>query len=177
MAPLPTADPCYPCGERVSEISPGLIDPERSGSISPGLISRPEPWPGSLVPGVRVFDVAGRFGPNNDLAFHRSVVRSRATMSSHGIPVAPSRSTRSSRRSSSCRCDEVKGIECGVSARLSHSCSTNRSRSSTDRRPMSICGVDIVPVSHRRLVLASVSVDAEPECSAAVGCRAALAGP
>ena len=113
-----------------------------------------------FVPVVRVFDIAGRFRADDDVAGHRPVVRSRATISSQGMPVAPPRSMLSMRWSSSARCGGVKGIECGVSARLSHSCSTRRSRSSNERRPMSICGVDRTIVSHR-LVPASTSLDAQ----------------
>ena len=113
-----------------------------------------------FVPVVCVFDIAGRFRADDNVAGHRPVVRSRATISSQGMPVAASRSMLSSRRSSSARCGGVKGIECGVSARLSHSRSTRRSRSSSERRPMSICGVAMAIVSHRPLVSASTSVDA-----------------
>jgi len=128
---------------------------------------------------VGVFDIAGRFRTDDNVAGHRSVVRSRTTISSQGMPVAASRSTLSSRRSSSARCGGVKGIECGVSARLSHSRSTRRSRSSSERRPMSICGVAMAIVSHRPLVPASTSVNANvrryppaPTISPApVGCR------
>ena len=114
-----------------------------------------------FVPVVCVFDIAGRFRADDNVAGHRPVVRSRATISSQGMPVAASRSMLSSRRSSSARCGGVKGIECGVSARPSHSRSTRRSRSSSERRPMSICGVVMAIVSHRPLVSASTSVDAQ----------------
>lgn len=121
----------------------------------------PEPCSRPFVSLVRVFNVASGFRPDKDLACHRPVVRSRATMSSQGMPVAPSRSMVSSRRSSSARCEEVRGIDRGVSVRLSQSTSTKRSRSSTDRPPISTCGVDMAVVSHRPSILASSTVDAQ----------------
>jgi hypothetical protein len=110
------------------------------------------------------------------VAGHRPVVRSRVTISSQGMPTAPSRSMLSNRRSSSARCGGVRGIDCGVAARLSHSRSTRRSRSSSERRPMSMCGIAMAIVSHRPLVPASTSVDAQRQASPAGAHHAQCAG-
>jgi len=82
-----------------------------------------------LVPSVRVFDIGGASG-SEDQEFHLDRERICCRTCSQGIPSGPDRSRSSSRRSSSSRCASVSGTVPGASLRLSHSSSIRRRRSS-----------------------------------------------
>ena len=79
-----------------------------------------------FVPEIRVFDV-GRGGRSNDDFHHRERPSISLRTRVHGMPVGPSRSISSSRRSSSRRCHSVNGTADGSAARLSHTSSSSRS--------------------------------------------------
>ena len=85
-----------------------------------------EPSSLAFVPPIRRLDIRGGGRPKDQV---HSGLRIRRTTSSHGIPVGPSWSKSSSRRSSSARWASVSGTASGVSQRLSQSSSTSWSRS------------------------------------------------
>ena len=85
-----------------------------------------------FVPEEGVFDVS-RGGRSNDDLFHRVRPSISLNTRSQGIPIGPSRSTPSSRRSSSRRCQSASGTFAGSAARLSQTSSRRRSFSSGDK--------------------------------------------
>jgi len=94
------------------------------------FVAKPVALP--FVPEEGVFDVS-RGGRSNDDLFHRVRPSISLNTRSQGMPVGPSRSTSSSRRSSSRRCQSASGTFAGSAARLSQTSSRRRSFSSRDK--------------------------------------------
>ena len=113
---------------------------------SPRRVEELAAQPGSsvFVPPIRRLNVR-RGGRPKDQIHPGS--RIRRTTSSHGIPVGPSRSRSSRRRSSSARWASVSGTASGVSQRLSQSSSTSCSRSAGVSLEISKAGLAIGAVS------------------------------
>jgi hypothetical protein len=95
-----------------------------------------------LVPVVGVFDVRSS-GWTEENRLHAVPFWIRARTSSQGMPVGPSCSRSSSRRSSSARWASVNGTAAGFLLRLSQSSSRRLRRSSVESASRSIAGLTI----------------------------------
>ncbi len=113
----------------------------------------------AFVPQKRFVDIGGRCRTNDD-GRHSLRLRMLRKTSSHGMPVGPSRSSSSSRRSNSSRWALVRGIPCGVARRLSQSSSISRNRSSVLR-----LAISTVPTQQVYPLLRNRSTPAPPTAS------------
>ena len=113
----------------------------------------------AFVPQKRFIDIGGCCR-TDDEACHCPRLRMLRKTSSHGMPVGPSRSSSSRRRSNSSRWAFVRGIPCGVSRRLSQSSSNSRSRSSVLR-----LAISTVPTQQVYPLLKNRSTPALPTAS------------
>src|SRR5450432_1648223 len=103
-------------------------------------------WALLVVP-IACFREVSLGGWPHDYELHREE-RIRWIASSQDAPAGPSRSRSSSRRSSSSRCESVRGIVLADAPRLSQSLSIRSRRSSVVSRLRSMAGSDMNPVSH-----------------------------